>query len=60
MFSFHLLCGPVWRWRPQPSVERTQLARCYLTTGSPGSQAGVASPDSKPTKSIKREKPSFK
>jgi len=28
--------------------------------GSQGSQAGAASPDSKPTKSIKREKPPFK
>ena len=29
-------------------------------TGSQGSQAGAASPDSKPTKSIKREKPLYK
>lgn len=59
-FSFHPLCVPVWRRRPWLFVEGTRLASCDWTTGHPGSQAGAASPDSKPAKSIKREKPPFK
>ena len=59
-FSFHPRCVPVWRPRPWLFVERTELVRCHQTPAHPGSKAAAASPDSKPTKSIKREKLPFK